>query len=96
MNDLDLVGVVDENRFPILFTHDFAVQLDRDALRRQGKFFQQFKQINLFRDFFGFAVNNYFHAFDFNNPKPQIPNSKSRLPHDLSQLGFFAVADRTH
>jgi len=77
MDDLDPVGVVDENAFPIFPAHDLFIQLDRDAFRRQRKFFKQLYEINLFCDFARFAINKNFHAFDFT--KSKIQNLKSKI-----------------
>ena len=77
MDDLDPVGVVDLDGFPIFPAHDLFIQFDRDALRRQGKFPEQFDEIDLFFDFARFAVDKNFHAPDFT--KSKIQNLKSKI-----------------
>ena len=41
MHNLDFIGIFDQNRFPILFPHDFFVKFDGDALLREREIFEQ-------------------------------------------------------
>ncbi len=99
MDDLDLVRVVYQDAFPIFFPHDFPVQFNRNAFRRQSEFFEKFEQIHLFRDFFRFAVDKNFHDLILSN-QSAIQNHQSKinlaLTNDLTKFGFFAVADGAH
>ena len=88
MYDFELVAFGDFYVFPIFFSDDVFIKLDRDALLRQRKMPEQFLQIQFAGYFLRFAVNENFHAL-IQNPKSEIASS---LRNHAPDLGFFALA----
>ena len=82
MDNLNPIAVRQHRRLPEVPAHDFLIQLDRNAFRRERKFANQLAQVQFVGNFPRFTV-------DVNSQC--LPSNSSRRQDHAAQFGRLSI-----